>query len=84
MNRLMNGRKLRLLMEPCYTTKAEQMREKSLLLFLHLKTRACDKSSRDVSECQASAEIGLGARSRTCPQITCSAETLLRSGVCLL
>ena len=41
------------------------------------------KSSRDVSECQASAKFGLGARPRTCPQITCSAKTLLQSGVCL-
>ena len=60
--------------------KREANERKSVQHFWHLKTRFCvKKSSRDVSECQASAEIGLGA----CPQITCSAETLLRSGVCL-
>ena len=47
------------------------------------KESQCQKCSQDVSECQASTEIGFGARSGTCHPITCSAEPLLRSGVCL-
>ena len=56
---------------------------KTLKHFGTWKRDSVPKSSRDVSECNASAEIGLGARPCTCPQLTCSAETLLRSGVCL-
>ena len=41
------------------------------------------KSSRNVAECLTSAEVGFGTCSRTYHQITCSAEPLLRSGVCL-
>ena len=56
---------------------------KCLQLFGTWKREPVPKRSRDVSECQASAEIGFGARSCTCPQITCSAEPLLRSCVCV-
>ena len=82
MNRLMNGRKLRLLIEPCYMIKAERMREKVCNILAPENEILCQKVA-EMSQSQASAETGLGARPRTCLQITCSAETLLPSGVCL-
>ena len=78
-----NGRKLQLLIEAGFMTKAERMREKGCNILAPENERLCQQVAEMSQEYQASAEIGFGDRSRTCNQITWSAVPLLRSGICL-
>ena len=55
MNRLLNGRKLRLLIEPCYMTKADRLREKVCNILAPENESLCKK----VAEMSQSVRLAL-------------------------